>query len=79
MLLHIFNAMLASKPDVPNPSDGQLLIANPIATVSFCMPETNKLATARSYQVNAVYRQQLDLFDEPDDDEEMINGDQDAN
>ena len=79
VLLHIFNAMLAGKPDGPNPSDGQLLIANPIATVSFCMPETSKLATARSYQVNAVYRQQLDLFDEPDDDEEMINGDQDAN
>ncbi|MEG3152460.1 Z1 domain-containing protein [Sphingomonas sp. ZT3P38] len=78
MLLHFFNASLANKPEVPNPSDDELKIKNPVVTLSFCMPETHKPAKARAYQVNAVYRKQLELFDEPDDDEELIDGDQDA-
>jgi hypothetical protein len=76
MLLHIFNASLTSDPD--SPSDAPLEIPAPVVTLSFCMPETGKPSKARIYQVNAVYRQQLELFTEEDDDEELINGDQDA-
>lgn len=77
-ILHIFNARLADKSDASDQSDDDLLIESPVATISFCMPETYKPSKARSYQVNAVYRKQLELFEEPDDDEELINGDQDA-
>jgi hypothetical protein len=77
-LLHFFNAKLADGPQLADPSDDELKIESPVVTLSFCMPETHKPAKARAYQVNAVYRKQLELFDEPDDDEELINGDQDA-
>ena len=77
-ILHFFKAALADKAEQPDSSDAPLKIENPVATISFCMPETYKPSVARSYQVNAVYRQQLELFEEPDDDEAMINGDQDA-
>ncbi|MBV7522583.1 Z1 domain-containing protein [Ensifer sp. ENS12] len=76
LLIHIFKASLTDDPD--SPSDDVLKIPNPVVTLSFCMPETGKPSKARVYQVNAVYRQQLEMFAEPDDDEELLNGDQDA-
>lgn len=76
MLIHVFNASL--KNDSESPSDDVLKITNPVVTLSFCMPETGKPSKARIYQVNAVYRQQLEMLTETDDDEELINGDQDA-
>ena len=43
------------------------------ASLSFCMPGTTLPAVSRTYQVNAVYRQQLlNLTQEHDDDEEML-------
>lgn len=77
-ILHFFNAKLTTKPEESGTPSDLLKIENPVVTLSFCMRETHKLAKARSYQVNAVYRKQLELFEEPDDDEELINGDQDA-
>lgn len=76
ILVHIFNASLTSDPD--SPSDDALALSLPVVTLSFCMPATGKSSKARVYQVNAVYRQQLELFAESDDDEELVNGDQDA-
>lgn len=76
VLVHVFNASLTTEPD--SPSDADLEIPSPVVTLSFCMPETGKPSKARIYQVNAVYRQQLDLFTESDDDEELMNGEQDA-
>jgi hypothetical protein len=76
MLLHVFNASLTTDSD--SPSDAELEISAPVVTLSFCMPATGKPAKARTYQVNAVYRQQLELFSETDDDAELINGEQDA-
>jgi Z1 domain len=76
LIIHLFNAKLVETPEsVP---DLQLEIANPVVTMSFCMPETAKPAKARVYQVNAVYRQQLELFEEPDDDGEFLNGEENA-
>jgi len=76
ILVHLFNAGLRTKGEE---SDDRLKLDDPVVTLSFCMPETEKPSKARTYQVNAVYRQQLELFqDEVDDDEELIMGDQDA-
>lgn len=75
MLIHVFDATLSDKEGL---SDSPLRIENPVMTLSFCMPETRKPAKERTYQVNAVYRQQLEMFEEVDDDEEAINGDDDA-
>lgn len=61
-------------------SDDDLKIGSPVVTLSFCMPETRKPAKEHTYQVNAVYRAQLELQyqQEDDDDAEAIAGDQDA-
>lgn len=76
LLLHFFDATLADE-DV---SDAPLEIANPVVTLSVALPGTVQPAKARTYQVNAVYRKQLELLaeEEEDDDEELINGDDDA-
>lgn len=76
VLVHVFNASLTPDPD--SPSDDELAIPSPVVTLSFCMPATGKPSKARIYQVNTVYRQQLELFTESDDDEELVNGEQDA-
>ena len=76
MLIHLFSAGLRKEGEE---SDDRLKLDDPVVTLSFCMRETEKPAKARTYQVNAVYRQQLDLFqDEEDDDQELMMGDQDA-
>ena len=47
----------------------------PVASLSFCLPVSGITPEARSYQVNAVYRRQLELSLEPDDDEEKMQAD----
>ena len=61
MLIHVFDANLSDKEGL---SDSPLVIENPVMTLSFCMPETRKPAKERTYQVNAVYRQQLEMLEE---------------
>ena len=47
----------------------------PVVSLSFCLPDTGITPEARSYQVNTVYRKQLQLALEPDDDEERMQAD----
>jgi hypothetical protein len=76
MLVHVFSANLRDNRD---DSDDDLKLDSPIVTLSFCMPETCKPAKERTYQVNAVYRQQLELLAaEEDDDSEAMMEAQDA-
>lgn len=54
------------------PMEG-LEIRGPVVSLSFCMPRTDLRPQARTYQVNAVYRRQLELQnDETDDDEALL-------
>ena len=70
MLVHVFSAKLRDDRDE---CDDDLKLDGPIVTLSFCMPETGKPAKERTYQVNAVYRQQLEHFAaEEDDDSEAM-------
>jgi hypothetical protein len=79
MLIHVFNASLRNESGDGEKSDDDLKLANPVVTLSFCMPETRKPAKERTYQVNAVYRQQLELYQsEEDDDSEALVEAQDA-
>lgn len=80
MLVHVFEPTLRNDPDHKEQSDDVLKIGSPAVTLSFCMPETKKPAKEHTYQVNAVYRTQLELQyeQEDDDDAEAIMGDQDA-
>ena len=66
-------------PGTGEERDDQLRLDNPVVTLSFCMPETVKPAKERTYQVNAVYRQQLELYlaEDEDDSEPMMEA-QDA-
>lgn len=77
LLVHVFNASLR---DNGADSDDQLRLKDPVVTLSFCMPETAKAAKERTYQVNAVYRQQLELnlAEEEDDDAEAMMDGEDA-
>jgi len=76
MLIHMFTAQLRQDEAA---SDDVLTLESPVCTLSFCMPETWEPSKARTYQVNTVYRRQLERYeDEPDDDEEMMLGDNDA-
>lgn len=76
MLVHVFSAKLRDDRDE---CDDDLKLDGPIVTLSFCMPETGKPAKERTYQVNAVYRQQLEHFAaEEDDDSEAMMEAQDA-
>ncbi len=76
MLIHAFNAKLKMEE---SESDEALMLDGPVVTLSFCMPETARPAKERTYQVNAVYRQQLELYlDEGDDDAEALAEAQDA-
>jgi hypothetical protein len=80
LLLHVFIPSLRSAGSENEASDDELKIGSPTVTLSFCMPETSKPAKEHTYQVNAVYRQQLEQQYEPeeDDDAEAMMGDQDA-
>lgn len=76
MLVHLFSADLR---EPQNESDDNLKLDGHIVTLSFCMPETSKPAQERTYQVNAVYRRQLEHFAaEVDDDSEAMMEAQDA-
>lgn len=76
MLVHAFSAELR---DDPGESDDSLKLDPLVVTLSFCMPETERPAKERTYQVNAVYRQQLEFYlDEEDDDAEALAEAQDA-
>ncbi len=76
MLVHVFSAKLRDDRDE---CDDDLKLGDNIVTLSFCMPETGKPAKERTYQVNAVYRQQLEHFAaEADDDSEAMMEAQDA-
>lgn len=73
LIIHVFNATLQTE------ENGKLEIVNPVVSLSICLPGTNQAAKARIYQVNAVYRKQLELFDEElDDDEALIDRENDA-
>jgi len=76
LLLHVFNAQLATDSE----SDAPLEISDPVVTLSVALPGSTMPARSRVYQVNAVYRRQLELFaaEQEDDDGELINGDDDA-
>ncbi len=73
LLIHVFNALLASEAE----SDAPLATGNPVITLSFALPGTAQPAKTRVYQVNTIYKRQLELFaaGEQDDDEDAINGD----
>ena len=75
LLIHVFRAMAGNKD-----SDAALAISSPVVTLSFALPGTAQPAKTRVYQVNAIYKRQLELFaaEEEDDDEDTINGDRDA-
>lgn len=46
----------------------------PVATLGFAMPETERVTVPRTYEVNAVFKKQLELFEaEEDEDLEMID------
>ncbi len=76
MLVHAFGAKLR---DDRVDCDDELKLDTPVVTLSFCMPETGKPAKERTYQVNAVYRQQLELYAaEEDDDSQAMMEAQDA-
>ena len=47
----------------------------PVVSLSFCLPDTRVKPVAREYQVNAIYRRQLELDLETDDDEEQMQAD----
>lgn len=55
--------------------DKKRKFTGPVVSLSFCLPDTRIVPVSRSYQVNAVYRRQLELDVEPDDDEEKMQAD----
>jgi len=63
LLIHVFNAE----------AEG-LKLEGPVVTLSFCLPGTQKATNERSYQVNAVYRKQVEaaFASEADDDDDAI-------
>ena len=79
MLVHVFEPSLREGESEKEQSDDKLRVGSPTLTLSFCIPETEKPAKEHTYQVNAVYRTQLELQyeQEDDDDADAITGDQD--
>jgi len=66
MLIHCFS----SKCSDPGFDLGD----SPVVSLSFCMPSTDIEAVARTYEVNAVYRKQLELlFTEEEEDEILLD------
>jgi hypothetical protein len=63
LLIHVFTSGEA----MPG-----LKLRGPIVTLSFCLPRTQKATTERSYQVNAVYRKQVEAaFAREDEDDDV--------
>jgi len=72
VLVHLLDIEKSKK------QDRNIALGRIAATLSFCMPGTGVEARERTYQVNQVYRQQmLALWDEADDDEELLGRDLD--
>lgn len=66
LLIHLFQ--------VAAPIEGLEILNSPVASLSFMMPGTAREVAPRSYEVNAVFRRQLELFaSEPEDDEELVD------
>lgn len=64
LVIHIFKA---------ETKQGDLAITKPVITLSFCMPKTALNPVERTYQVNKVYKRQLELLmNEPEDDEIIL-------
>ncbi len=57
-------------------SDSSRKFTGPVVSLSCCLPETRITPVAREYQVNTVYRKQLTLDLEMDDDEEKMQEDE---
>ena len=54
------------------PASPPVLIDQPALSLSFCLPRTDRAARPRTYQVNVVYRRQMEAFAaEPDDDDRI--------
>ena len=66
--------MLIHLVDVSGTKPAPDFTSQVVATLSFCMPDTNVPPVPRKYQVNVVYSQQmLELTQEPEDDEQMLD------
>lgn len=66
LLVHLFR--------VSDHKDGYALGDTPVASLSFQLPGTNKPSIPRTYEVNRVYRRQLELLaGEEEDDEGMLD------
>ncbi|MGZ2411121.1 Z1 domain-containing protein [Sphingomonas sp. F9_3S_D5_B_2] len=64
LIIHVFKAKTAK---------GTLKIADPVVSLSVALPTTGVAPSTRTYQVNKVYKKQLELFmSEQDDDEEIL-------
>ena len=65
LLIHVFSA----GEGLP-----ELKLKGPVVTLSFCLPQTEKPTSERSYQVNAVYRKQIEeaFAREDDDDDDAV-------
>lgn len=65
LLIHIFTA---------GDRTVGLKLTGPVVSLSFCLPSTRRDAVARTYQVNAVYRRQIQMEadSEAEDDEAML-------
>ena len=66
LLIHVFG-------ETGNGSERKF--TGPVVSLSFCLPDTKIEPVSRSYQVNTVYRRQLELDLEPDDDEDRMQAD----
>lgn len=66
LLVHLFK--------VSDHKDGYALADMPVASLSFQLPGTNKPSIPKSYEVNSVFRRQLELLaGEEEDDEGMLD------
>ncbi|MGR9461158.1 Z1 domain-containing protein (plasmid) [Rhizobium leguminosarum] len=65
LLIHIFTT---------DETNTQLKLGGAVVSLSFCLPATQREAVARTYQVNAVYRKQIqtEADSEAEDDEAML-------
>jgi hypothetical protein len=74
LLAHIF--LTEGKPvgQTEGKPDGKNRISDPVVSLSFCLPSTSRPLTARTYQVNAVYRRQIEFEanSETEDDEAIL-------
>ncbi|MDE0533104.1 MAG: Z1 domain-containing protein [Albidovulum sp.] len=80
LLVHIFRTGGKLAPvaegDIPHE---RLCLSDPVVSLSFCLPRTSVEPVNRTYQVNAVYRRQLEaLAAEEDDDDAYIEYGQDV-